>query len=77
MIMMFLINSENYTGKKRFPDLTQNGDVPVCFIADNHTTGGTSAVRHNADGHLIASTLTGHGKVLPVTFLLTLNKAGT
>jgi hypothetical protein len=32
----------------------QDGEVPVCFIADNHTTGGNSGSPViNADGHLI------------------------
>jgi hypothetical protein len=32
----------------------QNGEVPVCFIANNHTTGGNSGSPViNADGHLI------------------------
>ena len=40
--------------KKDFGSYTQNGDVPVCFIADNHTTGGNSGSPViNADGHLI------------------------
>lgn len=37
-----------------FGRYTQNGEVPVCFIADNHTTGGNSGSPViNADGHLI------------------------
>jgi hypothetical protein len=33
---------------------TQNGEIPVCFIANNHTTGGNSGSPViNADGHLI------------------------
>jgi hypothetical protein len=33
---------------------TQNGEVPVCFIANNHTSGGNSGSPViNADGHLI------------------------
>ena len=33
---------------------TQNGEMPVCFIADNHTTGGNSGSPViNADGQLI------------------------
>jgi hypothetical protein len=33
---------------------TSNGEVPVCFIANNHTTGGNSGSPViNADGHLI------------------------
>ena len=32
---------ELYTAKDYGP-YTQNGEVPVCFIADNHTTGGNS-----------------------------------
>jgi hypothetical protein len=39
---------------KDFGPYTQNGEVPVCFIADNHTTGGNSGSPViNADGHLI------------------------
>jgi hypothetical protein len=39
---------------KDFGRYTQNGEVPVCFIADNHTTGGNSGSPViNADGHLI------------------------
>jgi hypothetical protein len=37
-----------------FGRYTQNGEVPVCFIADNHTTGGNSGSPViNAEGHLI------------------------
>jgi hypothetical protein len=37
-----------------FGRYTQNGEVPVCFIADNHTTGGNSGSPViNAYGHLI------------------------
>lgn len=37
-----------------FGRYTHNGEVPVCFIADNHTTGGNSGSPViNADGHLI------------------------
>ena len=37
-----------------FGRYAQNGEVPVCFIADNHTTGGNSGSPViNADGHLI------------------------
>ena len=37
-----------------FGPYIQNGDVPVCFIANNHTTGGNSGSPViNADGHLI------------------------
>ena len=37
-----------------FGRYTQNGEVPVCFIASNHTTGGNSGSPViNADGHLI------------------------
>ncbi len=37
-----------------FGKYTQNGEVPVCFIANNHTTGGNSGSPViNADGHLI------------------------
>jgi hypothetical protein len=37
-----------------FGRYTQDGEVPVCFIATNHTTGGNSGSPViNADGHLI------------------------
>jgi len=37
-----------------FGPYTQDGEVPVCFIATNHTTGGNSGSPViNADGHLI------------------------
>jgi len=37
-----------------FGRYTQDGEVPVCFIANNHTTGGNSGSPViNADGHLI------------------------
>jgi len=37
-----------------FGRYTQNGEVPVCFIADNHTTGGNSGSPViNAEGQLI------------------------
>ena len=37
-----------------FGKYTQDGEVPVCFIANNHTTGGNSGSPViNADGHLI------------------------
>ena len=37
-----------------FGPYTQDGEVPVCFIANNHTTGGNSGSPViNADGHLI------------------------
>jgi hypothetical protein len=40
--------------KRDFGRYTQEGEVPVCFIADNHTTGGNSGSPViNADGHLI------------------------
>ncbi|MBA4322309.1 MAG: serine protease, partial [Odoribacter sp.] len=40
--------------KRDFGRYTQDGEVPVCFIADNHTTGGNSGSPViNADGHLI------------------------
>jgi hypothetical protein len=40
--------------KKDFGRYAVNGDVPVCFIANNHTTGGNSGSPVlNADGHLI------------------------
>jgi hypothetical protein len=39
---------------KDYGKYTQNGEVPVCFIATNHTTGGNSGSPVlNADGHLI------------------------
>jgi hypothetical protein len=37
-----------------FGRYTQDGEVPVCFIANNHTTGGNSGSPViNAEGHLI------------------------
>lgn len=40
--------------RKDFGPYTQNGEVPVCFLASNHTTGGNSGSPVlNADGHLI------------------------
>ena len=40
--------------QKNFGPYTQNGEIPVCFIATNHTTGGNSGSPVlNADGHLI------------------------
>ncbi len=40
--------------KKDFGRYAVNGDVPVCFIANNHTTGGNSGSPVlNAEGHLI------------------------
>jgi hypothetical protein len=40
--------------KKDFGRYTQNGEVPVCFIANNHTTGGNSGSPViNAEGQLI------------------------
>lgn len=40
--------------RKDFGPYTQNGEVPVCFVANNHTTGGNSGSPVlNADGHLI------------------------
>jgi hypothetical protein len=39
---------------KDYGRYTQNGEVPVCFIANNHTTGGNSGSPViNADGQLI------------------------
>ncbi len=39
---------------KDYGKYTQDGEVPVCFIANNHTTGGNSGSPViNADGHLI------------------------
>lgn len=39
---------------KDFGPYTQNGEVPVCFIATNHTTGGNSGSPVlNEEGHLI------------------------
>jgi hypothetical protein len=40
--------------KKDFGRYVQDGEVPVCFIADNHTTGGNSGSPViNAEGQLI------------------------
>ncbi len=40
--------------QKDFGRYSRNGEVPVCFIANNHTTGGNSGSPViNADGHLI------------------------
>jgi hypothetical protein len=40
--------------KKDFDRYTQDGEMPVCFIADNHTTGGNSGSPViNAEGQLI------------------------
>jgi hypothetical protein len=40
--------------KKDYGRYTQDGEVPVCFIANNHTTGGNSGSPViNGDGHLI------------------------
>ncbi len=40
--------------KKDFGRYAVDGDIPVCFIANNHTTGGNSGSPVlNADGHLI------------------------
>ena len=40
--------------KKDFGPYTENGKIPVCFIASNHTSGGNSGSPVlNADGHLI------------------------
>ena len=40
--------------KRDFGRYTQDGEVPVCFIANNHTTGGNSGSPViNAEGHLI------------------------
>ncbi len=40
--------------KKDFGPYTQNGSMPVCFIASNHTSGGNSGSPVlNADGYLI------------------------
>ena len=40
--------------QKDFGPYTENGKVPVCFIASNHTSGGNSGSPVlNADGHLI------------------------
>jgi hypothetical protein len=39
---------------KDFGRYAVNGDVPVCFIANNHTTGGNSGSPVlNAEGHLV------------------------
>jgi len=43
-----------YTDKDYGRYTTRDGEVPVCFIANNHTTGGNSGSPViNADGHLI------------------------
>ncbi len=40
--------------RKDYGRYTQDGEVPVCFIANNHTTGGNSGSPViNAEGHLI------------------------
>jgi hypothetical protein len=40
--------------RKDYGRYTQDGEIPVCFIADNHTTGGNSGSPVlNADGQLI------------------------
>ena len=40
--------------EKDYGRYAQDGELPVCFIADNHTTGGSSGSPViNADGHLI------------------------
>lgn len=40
--------------RKDFGPYTQDGEVPVCFLADNHTTGGNSGSPVlDAEGHLI------------------------
>jgi hypothetical protein len=40
--------------KRDFGRYTQDGEVPVCFIANNHTTGGNSGSPVlNAEGQLI------------------------
>lgn len=40
--------------KKDYGDYGMNGEMPVCFIASNHTSGGNSGSPViNADGHLI------------------------
>lgn len=40
--------------KRDFGPYTQDGEVPVCFLATNHTTGGNSGSPVlNAEGHLI------------------------
>jgi len=40
--------------KKDFGRYAVNGDIPVCFIANNHTTGGNSGSPVlNAEGHLV------------------------
>jgi S1-C subfamily serine protease len=39
---------------KDYGRYAQGGEIPVCFIADNHTTGGNSGSPViNANGHLI------------------------
>ncbi|MGF1635896.1 MAG: S46 family peptidase, partial [Cyclobacteriaceae bacterium] len=45
---------ELYDTKEYGRYITSDGDLPVCFIASNHTTGGNSGSPVlNADGHLI------------------------
>jgi hypothetical protein len=40
--------------RKDFGPYTENGEMPVCFIASNHTSGGNSGSPVlNAEGHLI------------------------
>ena len=40
--------------QKDYGDWSDNGKVPVCFIASNHTSGGNSGSPVlNADGHLV------------------------
>jgi hypothetical protein len=37
-----------------YGDYGQNGEMPVCFVASNHTTGGNSGSPVlNAEGHLV------------------------
>jgi hypothetical protein len=43
-----------YAAKDYGPWVAENGEVPVCFLATNHTTGGNSGSPViNADGNLI------------------------
>jgi hypothetical protein len=45
---------EELYSNRDYGKYSQNGDMPVCFIADNHTTGGNSGSPViNADGQLI------------------------
>ena len=54
MIMMFLQKLKELYKAKDYGRYVQNGEIPVCFIANNHTSGGNSGSPViNADGQLI------------------------